>query len=349
MRIALSGTGRIGRLIIRRAFRDGPTPEVEWAAINSTCPIPVLAHLLRYDSVHGQWDADIRAEEAHIVINGCRIPVVSERDPGLLPWRKLGVDLVIDATGKFADRPSMSKHLSSGARFAVLTYPSKEADLTVVMGVNQDRFDPGLHRLVSAASCTTNCLAPILYVLDREFGVRSGWMTTIHAYTSDQRLLDNPHRDLRRARAAAGSIVPTTTGVSRALADVLPGLAPHIAGISVRVPTQDVSLVDLQVALNRTVEPEDLEEAFRKAIAEDMGPYVEYTKLPLVSADFIGNEKSAVVDGLSVMTRGNEVKLLAWYDNEWAYSCRVIDLVRHIASAKSRVAEEGESWLSRTR
>ncbi|HEY8528678.1 MAG TPA: type I glyceraldehyde-3-phosphate dehydrogenase [Paenibacillaceae bacterium] len=349
MRIALSGTGRIGRLCIRRAFRDGPIPGVEWAAINSTCPIPVLAHLLQYDSVHGHWEADIRAEEGHIVINGCRIPVVSERDPGLLPWKNLGVDLVIDATGKFADRPSMSKHLSSGARFVILTYPSKEADLTVVMGVNQDRFDPGLHRLVSAASCTTNCLAPVLYILDRAFGVKSGWMTTIHAYTSDQRLLDNPHRDLRRARAAASSIVPTTTGVSRALADVLPGLAPHIAGISVRVPTQDVSLLDLQVVLNRPVEPEDVEAAFRKAIAEDMGPYVEYTKLPLVSADFIGNEKSAVVDGLSVMTRGNEAKLLAWYDNEWAYSCRVMDLVRHIAQTESKAAEGGETWLSRTR
>jgi glyceraldehyde 3-phosphate dehydrogenase len=314
--------------------------EFEVKVINSTSPISVLAHLLKYDSVHGIWDARIEVEDEDLIVNGQRIAVVAERSPDLLPWDEYGIHLAVDATGKFNDRHSAEKHLYAGAKKVLITAPGKDMDLTVVMGVNENRYDPKLHRLLSTASCTTNCLAPVLRILDEAFGVKQGWMTTVHAYTNDQNHLDNPHKDLRRARSCTNSIIPTSTGVSKALADVLPHLASHIQGISVRVPTQDVSLLDLQVQISRQADVAEIREAFQQAVKGEIGNYVDYNELPLVSSDYIGNEKSAVVDGLSIMTREDQVKLLAWYDNEWAYASRVIDFVTYLARAERTKKEE---------
>ncbi|MFC5404112.1 type I glyceraldehyde-3-phosphate dehydrogenase [Cohnella soli] len=324
LRIGISGMGRIGRLCVRKAFSDHST-DYQLTAINSTSPPAVLAHLLKYDSVHGTWDAEVAAEGNDLLINGKRVAIVAERSPESIPWQQFGVELVIDATGKFNDRQGAQRHLHAGVQKVLVTAPGKQMDLTVVMGVNDDRYDPDAHRLLSTASCTTNCLSPVLKVLDDAFGVRQGWMTTIHAFTNDQNHLDNSHKDLRRARSCTSSIIPTSTGVSKALADVLPHLAKHIQGWSVRVPTQDVSLLDLQVDLERSAIADEVREVFRQAVAGKMKEYVGYSELPLVSADYIGNDKSAVIDGLSILTRGNQVKLLAWYDNEWAYASRVMD------------------------
>lgn len=345
MRVALSGTGRIGRLCLRKALAMKPS-DFEIAAINSLCPTSTLAHLLLYDTVHGRWDADVRVDGEDLIVNGRRIKVISERKPEQLPWGELGIDLVIDATGKFTDREGMEKHLSAGARKVLITSPGQQADLTVVMGVNEDRYDPERHRFISAASCTTNCLAPLLKILNDAFGVSRGWITSIHAFTNDQKHLDNPHKDLRRARACTQSIVPTSTGVSKALADVLPELAPFMKGISVRVPTPDVSLLDLQVQLKKTVQAGEVREALQRAVGKGLGAYVEYNELPLVSSDYIGNDKSAVIDGLSVMTQGDQLKLLAWYDNEWGYASRVIDLCGYISQAESKMNRGGESCLT---
>ncbi len=345
MRVGLSGTGRIGRLCIRKALTQ-KSEEFEVNVINTTSSIETLAHLLKYDTVHGKWDAEMEIDNEQLIINGHRIHILSERDPALIPWKAHGIELVIDATGKFKDRNTMQKHLSSGARRVLVTAPGKDVDLTVVMGVNEHQYDPTRHRLLSAASCTTNCLAPLLHVLHEAFGVKRGWMTAIHSYTNDQKHMDNPHKDLRRARSCTSSIIPTSTGVSKALIDVLPGLAPHIQGVSIRVPTQDVSLLDMQLVLNRKVEAADIKKAFQTAIDGELGAYVDYNELPLVSSDYIGNEKSAVIDGLSIMTQDDQVKLLAWYDNEWAYASRVIDLTRFIARVENSLQREGEQCLT---
>jgi glyceraldehyde 3-phosphate dehydrogenase len=328
--VGISGTGRIGRLLIRKAFTTG-IPGAQVKAINSTSPIETVAHLLKYDTVHGKWDADIRTGNDTLLINGQPVAFVSERDPALLPWGKYGIDIAIDATGKFSDRAGAAKHLAAGAKRVVVTSPGKDLDLTVVMGVNEASYDPDKHTLLSTASCTTNCLAPVLHILDRAFGVVSGWMTTVHAYTNDQNHLDNPHKDLRRARACTQSVVPTTTGVGKALSGVLPHLASVIRGLSLRVPTQDVSLVDLTVELFRPATKEEVQQAFKTAAQGTFARYVEYNELPLVSSDYIGNDKSAVIDGLSLMASGRQAKVLAWYDNEWAYACRVLDFVAHAA------------------
>lgn len=346
VRVGLSGTGRIGRLCIRRALSQ-KSRDYELTVINTTCPIHTLAHLLQYDTVHGKWDAEIEIHKDQLMINGNRISIVSEIDPSLIPWQEYGVELVIDSTGKFTDRLAMEKHLSSGAQRVLITSPGRDVDLTIVMGVNEDRYDPSRHRLLSAASCTTNCLAPVLHILDDAFGVKQGWMTAVHAYTNDQNHTDNPHKDLRRARSCTSSIIPTSTGVSKSLIDVLPGLAPRIKGISVRVPTQDVSLLDLQLVLKSpAVQIADVKKAFQTAIAGELGAYVDYNELPLVSSDYIGNEKSAVVDGLSIMTQEDQVKLLAWYDNEWAYASRVIDVTRLVAEVEGRLLKGGEQCVT---
>ncbi|MBW5445300.1 type I glyceraldehyde-3-phosphate dehydrogenase [Cohnella sp. CFH 77786] len=344
MRIAVNGMGRIGRLCIRIALSRN-APGFEIGVLNSTSPTSVLAHLLAYDTVHGKWDADIRSEPDRLIVSGHEIPVISERDPAQLPWQSFGIDLVIDATGKFRDRVSLEKHLKAGAGKVLLTAPGKDLDATIVLGVNEERYDPKRHRLVSAASCTTNCLAPVLKILDGAFGVKRGWLTSIHAYTNDQNHMDNPHKDLRRARACTQSIIPTTTGVSKALVDVLPRLAPHLKGVSVRVPTPDVSLLDLLVFLNRSVEPADVANAFQAAIAEGMGAYVAYNELPLVSSDYIGSDKSAVIDGLSIMTDGDSLKLMAWYDNEWGYASRLIDLAAYMSQAEFQIRKGGDTCL----
>lgn len=329
MRLALSGTGRIGRLVLRKAFSQ-PMPEAEIVAINTTTSPQTLAHLLQYDSVHRQWEAKVEATDDALFIDGKRIAIVSERSPERLPWSALGIDTVIDATGKFNNRDGVQRHKAAGARRVLVTAPGDKADFTFLMGVNDNLYDSHRHFFVSAASCTTNCLAPLLYVLDCVFGVEQGWMTTVHAFTGDQNHLDNSHRDLRRARSCTQSIIPTTTGAGSALRDVLPALADRIHGVSIRVPVADVSLLDLQVQLKSPVTKPRIHELFKDVAARE-GSVIGYSDLPLVSADYIGNDKSAVVDGPGIMVRDDQVKLLAWYDNEWGYASRVVDVARHMA------------------
>ncbi|XEC95639.1 type I glyceraldehyde-3-phosphate dehydrogenase [Paenibacillus tarimensis] len=321
----ISGMGRIGRLLVRRMFAENE-PAVKLSAINSIYPAETVAHLLRYDSVHGKWDADVKVDGGDLVINGHYIKVVCERDPRNIPWRELGVKLVLDSTGKFNNREGARQHFEAGASQVIITAPGKDMDITIVMGVNDRLFDPGLHKLLSTASCTTNCLSPVLAVLDQSLQIKRGWVTTVHAFTSDQNHLDNPHQDLRRARACTQSIVPTTTGAGKALKDVLPHLAPHIHGMSLRVPTQDVSVIDLTVTLSRETSGEEIKSIFRKAASGEFAPYLAYSEEPLVSIDYTGSSKSAVIDGLSIMASGHEAKILAWYDNEWGYACRVVEL-----------------------
>jgi glyceraldehyde 3-phosphate dehydrogenase len=328
-RISVSGTGRIGRLLIRNLF-SSYSNQLKLAAINSIYPVETVAHLLKYDTVHGTWDADISIQDGNLLINGNLVQIVSEREPENIPWGQMNIDIVIDATGKFNDRQGAQKHLASGASAVIITAPGKQMDFTVVMGVNDHLLDLSKHTILSAASCTTNCVAPLLSILDQAFRVKRGWMTTVHSYTSDQNHIDNPHKDLRRARSCTQSIIPTTTGVGKALVDVLPHLASNIEGISIRVPTQDVSLVDLTVQVAREVSQEEVKSVFYTAANGKLSHYVGYTEEPLVSADFIGNAKSAIVDGLSIMTVENQIKILAWYDNEWAYSCRVIELAQAV-------------------
>lgn len=340
-KLGVSGVGRIGRLLIRRAFEQSEDG-MGLKAINSSYPAGTIAHLLKYDTVHGTWNADVREEDGDILINGRRLRVVNERDPEQIPWKELGVEIAIDATGKFNDREGATKHLNAGARKVIITAPGKRMDLTVVMGVNDDKYDAERHTLLSAASCTTNCVSPVLHVLDSAFGVKSGWMTTVHSYTNDQKHMDNPHKDLRRARACTQSIIPTSTGVGKALVDVLPHLAPLVNGIAIRVPTPDVSLVDLTVQVNRPVDVEEVQKAFREAAAGPMAPYLGYSDAPLVSSDFIGCDKSAVIDGESIMAASDQIKVLAWYDNEWGYASRVMDLAATVSETMNK--ERDESW-----
>lgn len=324
--IGISGMGRIGRLLVRKMCSE---KQRAWQlkVINCIYPVETIAHLLKYDTIHGKWEADIQVCKGGLIVNEQWIQVVSERDPHHLKWDILGVALVVDATGKFNDREGAGRHLKSGASRVLITAPGNRMDLTVVMGVNDHLYDPEMHRLLSAASCTTNCLSPVLSILDEAFEVQEGWMTTIHSYTADQNHLDNPHKDLRRARACTESIVPTSTGVGESLKDVLPHLADRIQGISIRVPTQDVSLIDLTVKVKRPCSLEQVKAVLKSASEGKLSMYVGYTEEPLVSVDYIGCSKSACIDGPSVMIMNDQIKVLAWYDNEWAYSSRVVELV----------------------
>ncbi|CAG7644058.1 type I glyceraldehyde-3-phosphate dehydrogenase [Paenibacillus allorhizosphaerae] len=327
--VGISGVGRIGRLLVRKMCSEKQPYQLK--AINCIYPVETIAHLLKYDTVHGRWDADISIVDGKLVINGEEIHIISERDPAHIAWHGFDVSLAVDATGKFNNREGAGMHLAAGASHVLITAPGKRMDFTVVMGVNDHLYDPRKHRLLSTASCTTNCLSPVLHILDQAYQVRSGWMTTVHAYTSDQNHLDNPHKDLRRARACTQSIVPTTTGAGTALIDVLPHLTSRIQGVSLRVPTQDVSLVDLTVQVAKPpVSLEQVRSLFKTASEGSMSSYVGYSEEPLVSADFIGCSHSAVVDGQTMMAMGDQIKVLAWYDNEWAYACRVTDFVRTI-------------------
>jgi len=329
-KVAINGFGRIGRNVLRAALDDD---RLEFVAINDLTDPATLAHLLKYDSVHGPLAEDVRVEGDFIVVGGRRVRVCSERDPANLPWKELGVDIVIESTGLFTKRADAAKHLEAGAERVVISAPGKEVDATFCFGVNHEDYDPASHQIVSNASCTTNCLAPVAKVLHENFGIRRGMMTTVHAYTNDQRILDLPHKDLRRARAAALSMIPTTTGAAKAVGLVLPELNGKLTGMAVRVPTPNVSLVDLVVETEKTTSVEQVNAAMKEAAEGSLKGVLDYCELPLVSIDLKGSSVSATFDALSTMVMENNlVKVLAWYDNEWGYSNRVLDLVRHIAS-----------------
>jgi glyceraldehyde 3-phosphate dehydrogenase len=329
-KIAINGFGRIGRMVFRKAILE---ENLEVMAINASYPATTLAHLIKYDTNHGTFDAEVLTEENAIIVNGKRVQLLSDRDPKALPWNELDIDIVIEATGKFNSKDKASLHLEAGAKKVILTAPGKNEDVTIVMGVNESALNIEEHSIISNASCTTNCLAPVAKVLDEQFGIENGLMTTVHAYTNDQKNIDNPHKDLRRARACGQSIIPTTTGAAKALSLVLPQLQGKLHGMALRVPTPNVSLVDLVVDVKRDVTAEEINEAFITASLGSLQGIMEYTTEPLVSIDFNTNPNSAIIDGLSTMVMGDrKVKVLAWYDNEWGYSCRVVDLAKYVAS-----------------
>jgi glyceraldehyde 3-phosphate dehydrogenase len=329
-RVGISGFGRIGRCVLRAAAGDR---SLEFVAVNDVTDAATLAHLLKYDSTHGPAPEKVEVKGNAISYGGREIRVLAERDPAKLPWGDLGVSVVIESTGHFTKRAEAAKHLQAGARKVVISAPATDPDVTIALGVNDHTYDPGRHHVISNASCTTNCLAPVAKVLLQEFGLRRGWMTTTHAYTGDQRLLDAPHDDLRRARSAAVSMVPTSTGAARALGLVLPELQGKLDGIAIRVPTIDVSLVDLVGELERDASADQVNEAFRKAAEGPLRGILRVCDEPLVSVDFKGDSHSAIVDAPNTkVLGGNLVKVLAWYDNEWGYAQRVADLVRLLAS-----------------
>jgi glyceraldehyde 3-phosphate dehydrogenase len=329
VKIGINGLGRIGRLVYRAAYEN---QNVEIVAINDLADANTNAHLLKYDSVHGIFPGNVEMKDGNIVVDGKSVKVLSQRDPAAIPWRDMGVDVVIESTGVFTAVDKASSHLAAGAKKVIITAPAKGDALTIVMGVNEGSYDPAKHHVVSNASCTTNCLAPVAKVLNDNFKIIKGLMTTVHAYTNDQHTLDLMHKDLRRARAAALSIIPTTTGAARAVAKVLPELEGKLNGFAMRVPTPNVSVVDLVVDVENPTSVEEVNAAFRKAAEGELKGILEYTEEPLVSKDFNGNPHSAIVDALSTMVMdGNMVKAIAWYDNEWAYSTRVVDLALFMA------------------
>jgi glyceraldehyde 3-phosphate dehydrogenase len=326
VRVGINGFGRIGRNIMRAALGD---KNIEFVAVNDLTSAHTLAHLLKYDSVLGNLRAHVEAKASAIAVDGGEFQVLSMRDPAQLPWKDLGVDVVFESTGLFTDRDSAAKHLSAGAKKVVITAPAKKPDITVVLGVNDDRYDPAAHQIISNASCTTNCLAPLAKVLHQTFGIRKGWMTTIHSYTNDQQLLDLPHKDLRRARAAALSMIPTTTGAATAVGEVLPELKGKLDGFSMRVPTPNVSVVDLAAILDRKASGEEVNAALKAAADGPLRNILEYSTAELVSVDFRGNPHSSIIDAAyTKVMDGDFVKVLSWYDNEWGYSNRCVDLVR---------------------
>lgn len=333
-RVAINGFGRIGRMVFRQAILDD---NIEVVAVNASYPINTLAHLIRYDSVHGKFPEEVKELEDGFEINGKKVLKVENRNPEELPWKELDIDVVIEATGKFNSKEGASKHLKAGAKKVVLTAPGKNVDNTIVVGVNDDTLDITQQDIISNASCTTNCLAPVVKVLDDAFGIENGLMTTVHAYTTDQMNLDNPHKkDLRRARACGLSIVPTSTGAAKALGLVLPHLQGKLHGMALRVPTPNVSLIDLVVDLKRDVTVEEVNQAFKDAAAGSLKGIIEYSKEPLVSIDFTTNDASAIFDSLStIVLEDRKVKVLAWYDNEWGYSARVLDLVKLVGKQLS--------------
>lgn len=328
VKAGINGFGRIGRMCLRASLNN---PNLEVVAINGTSPPSSLAHLLKYDTVHGTLDADVRWDDDHLIINGRAIRIVSDRNPANIYWGDLGVDVVIESTGKFNSGPASRIHLENGAKKVVITAPAKDEDITIVMGVNENKYNPNIHHIISNASCTTNCLGPVVKVLNEKFGISYGFMSTVHAFTTDQRSLDNSHKDLRRARACSQSIVPTTTGAAKAIGIVMPELKGRLNGISIRVPVPDVSLVDLVVDLNREITVKEINSAFAEAANGPLKKYLQCCNEPLVSSDFKGNSYSAIIDTLSTMVIGPKTaKILAWYDNEWGYACRVIDLAEYV-------------------
>jgi glyceraldehyde 3-phosphate dehydrogenase len=332
VRVGINGFGRIGRLVLRAALKK--RSDLEFVAVNDVTDTKTLAHLLKYDSVHRTFDGDVTAGADHLVVNGRQIKVTAEKDPSKLPWKDLGVSVVLESTGKFTDKEKAGAHFAAGARKVVISAPAKGEDLTVVMGVNHDKYDPAKHHLLSNASCTTNCLVPVVKVVFDAFGWVRGYMITVHSYTNDQNVLDFPHKDLRRARAAAMSIIPTTTGAAKATSLVIPEVKGKIDGVSLRVPTPDVSSVNLIVQVAKPTTPADVNAAFKKAAAA--GPLkgiLDVSDAPLVSSDFIGNPFSSIVDAMSTaVVDGTMLQVSAWYDNEWGYSMRCVDLLEYVAA-----------------
>jgi glyceraldehyde 3-phosphate dehydrogenase len=328
IRVGVNGFGRIGRVFFRAALE---AQDIEVVGVNDLADAKTLAHLLKHDSVHGNLPAEVSSKDGAIFVNGREVRVLALKDPGSLPWKELGVDVVVESTGLFVDTATASKHIQAGAKKVIITAPAKDPDVTLVLGVNEAMYDPAKHRIVSNASCTTNCLATTAKVLDDAFGIKRGFASTVHSYTNDQKIHDFPHKDLRRARAAAVSMIPTTTGAAKAVGLVLPHLKGKLDGIAIRVPTVNVSVVDLTAELNKSASVQAINEAFREAAAGKMRGILDATDEELVSVDFNGNPHSSIVDLPSTaMVEGNMVKVLAWYDNEYGYSSRVRDLIRFI-------------------
>jgi glyceraldehyde 3-phosphate dehydrogenase len=329
VKVAINGFGRIGRALLRASLGDR---RVEWVAINDLTDAKTLAHLFKHDSVHGQYRGQVEAKEGGLVIDGRPIAILSVREPAKLPWKSLGVQIVVESTGRFVDRAGAGQHLEAGAAKVIISAPAKEPDLTVVMGVNESMYQPAEHRIVSNASCTTNCLAPVAKVLLDQIGIRHALVTTVHSYTNDQQLLDLPHKDLRRARAAALSMIPTTTGAAKAVGLVLPALKGKMDGMAIRVPTPNVSLIDLVAEVERDTTDAEVNGLLKQAAEKELKGILAYTDEPLVSVDFNGNPCSAIVDGsLTRVIDRRMVKVLAWYDNEWGYANRVKDLLLYMA------------------
>ncbi len=328
MRVAINGFGRIGRAFLRASKGNN---EFTVVAINDLTDAKTLAHLLKYDSVHGIFKAEVKAGDGSINVDGAEIKILAVTEPEKLPWKDLGVDVVIESTGRFTDKPSASKHIDAGAKWVIISAPAKEPDITICMGVNEETLDPGKHKVISNASCTTNCLAPVAKVIHNEFKINKGLMTTIHSYTNDQRILDLPHKDLRRARAAAMSMIPTTTGAAKAVGLVLPDLKGKLNGLAMRVPTPNVSVVDLVAEVSRDVTAEEVNTVLKRAAEGPLKGILQYSEDLLVSIDFNGNDHSAIVDAkLTMVLEGKMVKVLAWYDNEWGYSSRLRDLILYL-------------------
>jgi len=330
VKVGINGFGRIGRNVFRAALNN---PDVEIVAINDLTDTKTLAHLLKYDTTHGTLNATVEAKEGAIVVNGKEVKVFSERDPAALPWGEYGVEIVVESTGRFTDKEKAAAHLQGGAKKVIISAPATNEDITIVMGVNEDKYDPQKHTVISNASCTTNCLAPFAKVLHEKFGIVKGMMTTVHSYTNDQQVLDLPHKDLRRARAAAENIIPSTTGAAKAVALVLPELKGKLNGMAMRVPTPNVSVTDLVAELKVNVTVEEVNAALKEAAEGPLKGILAYSEEPLVSSDYKGNPHSSIIDALSTMVvEGNLVKVVSWYDNEWGYSNRVVDLAIYIAS-----------------
>ncbi|WP_010196833.1 type I glyceraldehyde-3-phosphate dehydrogenase [Bacillus sp. m3-13] len=330
VKIGINGFGRIGRNVFRAALKNN---DVEVVAVNDLTDANMLAHLLKYDSVHGKLAADVKVDGDNLVVDGKTIKVTAERDPAKLSWGELGVEVVVESTGFFTKRADAAKHLEAGAKKVIISAPASDEDITIVMGVNEDKYDATNHNVISNASCTTNCLAPFAKVLNDKFGIKRGMMTTVHSYTNDQQILDLPHKDYRRARAAAENIIPTTTGAAKAVSLVLPELKGKLNGGAMRVPTPNVSLVDLVAELDKDVTAEEVNAAFKAAAEGELKGILGYSEEPLVSGDYNGNPESSTIDALSTMVmEGNMVKVISWYDNESGYSHRVVDLAKYIAA-----------------
>ena len=330
IRVAINGFGRIGRLVLRSAKQAGST-DLDFVAVNDLTDSRTLAHLLKHDSVHGHYPGTVEVTDKGLRVDGDDLQVFAERDPAKLPWADLGVDVVVESTGLFRSREKAAVHLDAGARKVIISAPGKNEDVSIVLGVNEEAYDPARHHVISNASCTTNCLAPVVKVVLDSFGFRHGFMTTVHSYTNDQNILDLPHKDLRRARAAAMSMIPTTTGAAKATGVVIPAVKGKLDGISVRVPTPDVSVVDLVAEVEKDTSVEEVNDAFRAAAAGGMKGILGVSEEPLVSVDYTGDSRSSIVDLASTnVLDGRLVKVLSWYDNEWGYSCRVVDLVSYV-------------------